>query len=200
MSQFVQTFLTKIKTFGYICFLFVMILVYLHCRKFHKLFLTIWGRFFRMANQVMRSSVRLIEGTKVEAEARGFKVIVDEPEQMGGSNAGMTPVEMLLSALGTCLTVTISMFSKPFHVDIKELRVDVEGDLDPMGAMGNDPEARSGYTDVRVNIHIVSDAPQNRLERLIQMAEQKCPVSDTLRNGVSISASFESASDENATA
>ncbi|GBF12163.1 OsmC family protein [Tepidibacillus infernus] len=144
-----------------------------------------------MANQVMRSTVTLKDGLKVEAESRGFKVIVDEPQQMGGSNLGMTPVELLLSALGSCLTITITMFSKAFHIDIKDLKVDVEGDFDPMGAMGNDPNARSGFTEIRVNIHISSDAPESRIHRLIEMAEQKCPVSDTLRHGVGINAKFE---------
>ncbi|MFV9510643.1 OsmC family protein [Tepidibacillus sp. LV47] len=143
-----------------------------------------------MPNQVFRSSVRLIEGTRVEAEARGFKVTVDEPEQIGGSNQGMTPVELLLSALGSCLSITISLFSKAFHVDIKDLRVEVEGELDPMAAMGKS-DARSGYQNIRVHVHIVSDAPQNRIERLIKMAESKCPVSDTLRVGVTINNSVE---------
>jgi len=138
-----------------------------------------------MPNQVFRSSVRLIEGTRVEAEARGFKVTVDEPEQIGGSNQGMTPVELLLSSLGSCLSITISLFSKAFHVDIQELRLDVEGELDPMAAMGQS-DSRSGYQDIRVNVHIVSDAPQSRIEKLIKMAESKCPVSDTLRVGVTI--------------
>ncbi|WP_339062827.1 OsmC family protein [Tepidibacillus marianensis] len=143
-----------------------------------------------MPNQVFRSSVRLIEGTRVEAEARGFKVTVDEPEQIGGSNQGMTPVELLLSSLGSCLSITISLFSKPFHVDIQELRLDVEGELDPMAAMGQS-EARSGYQDIRVNVHIVSDAPISRIEKLIKMAESKCPVSDTLRVGVTINNNVE---------
>ena len=149
------------------------------------------GGFSKMPNQVFRSSVRLIEGTRVEAEARGFKVTVDEPEQIGGSNQGMTPVELLLSSLGSCLSITISLFSKPFHVEIKDLRVEVEGELDPMAAMSNDPEAHSGYQDIRVHVHIVSDAPANRIERLIKMAESKCPVSDTLRVGVTINNSVE---------
>ncbi len=144
-----------------------------------------------MANQKITSSVSLKEGCQVEVVSRGFKITIDEPAQMGGTNTGMTPVELLLSALGSCLTVTISMFSKHFHVDIKELNVNVEGDLDPMGAMGKDSNAKIGYSDIRINIQIVSDAPKEKIDRLIKMAEEKCPVSDTLRFGAPISATYE---------
>lgn len=139
-----------------------------------------------MANQKMKSAVTLKEGYQVEVKAREFKVVLDEPEQFGGTNAGMTPTELLLSALGSCLTITISMFSKSFHVDIKELKVDIEGELDPMGVMRSDENLRSGFSAIHVNVHIVSDAPQSRIERLVKTAEQKCPVSDTLRTGVPI--------------
>lgn len=144
-----------------------------------------------MANQKFTSTVTLNEGCQVVAESRGFKVIIDEPEQMGGTNTGMTPVELLLSALGSCLTVTISMFSKAFHVDIKDLKVEVEGDLDPSGAMGKNEDVRIGYSSIRINIHVVSDAPRNKIDKLVKMAEEKCPVSDTLKLGAPINASYE---------
>jgi len=41
-------------------------------------------------------------GVKFEAEARGHKIICDQPVSNGGQDAGMTPPELLLAALGTC--------------------------------------------------------------------------------------------------
>src|ERR1700756_2149695 len=37
---------------------------------------------------VHRASVRLDRGLTVEASARGFRLLVDEPEAFGGANAG----------------------------------------------------------------------------------------------------------------
>ena len=39
-------------------------------------------------------------GMQVENEVRGFRTIVDEPKNLGGTDAGMSPVETLLCALG----------------------------------------------------------------------------------------------------
>jgi uncharacterized OsmC-like protein len=50
----------------------------------------------------METTVRFLEGVRFEAESRGLKVICDQPAENGGQNAGMTPPEFLLAALGTC--------------------------------------------------------------------------------------------------
>ncbi|MBE6829194.1 MAG: OsmC family peroxiredoxin, partial [Ruminococcaceae bacterium] len=42
------------------------------------------------------------EGLKVETNARGFKIVLDEPEDLGGTNTGMNPVEAILCSLGAC--------------------------------------------------------------------------------------------------
>lgn len=47
-------------------------------------------------------SKKLPEGLAVESEVRGFKMVLDEPKEMGGTNKGMNPVEALLCALGSC--------------------------------------------------------------------------------------------------
>jgi uncharacterized OsmC-like protein len=36
--------------------------------------------------------------TKTVVETRGFEIIVDEGEELGGTNAGATPVEYVLAA------------------------------------------------------------------------------------------------------
>lgn len=138
-----------------------------------------------MAIQELKATVTLKDGMFVEAESRGFKVHMDEPEQLGGTNKAMNPVEMLLAALGGCLSITISAFSKAAHVNIQDCRVDVTGDLDPEGFLGINKDVRKGLSQIRYNIEIVSDSPEEKINKLMQMVEDRCPVSDTLK-GVEI--------------
>jgi len=52
-----------------------------------------------MAKSTYRAiSRKLPAGLAVESESRGFKVIMDEPTSLGGTNTGMNPVEALLSS------------------------------------------------------------------------------------------------------
>jgi putative redox protein len=50
----------------------------------------------------MEAIIRYTEGVKFEAEARGHKVLCDQPCDNGGEDAGMAPPEFLLVSLGTC--------------------------------------------------------------------------------------------------
>ena len=134
-----------------------------------------------MANQEFKVTTSSKQGLMVEAETRGFKVIMDEPDQMGGSNQGMTPVELLLASLGGCISITIAAFSKAAHVELKDVKVHVSGDLDPDGFMGINKEVRKGFSAVRYEVEIVTDAPEERVQKLMQMVEDRCPVSDTLK-------------------
>ena len=50
---------------------------------------------------ILKASVsKLSDGMQVETSTRGFKILLDEPEELGGTNKGMNPVEAVLGALG----------------------------------------------------------------------------------------------------
>jgi uncharacterized OsmC-like protein len=51
---------------------------------------------------VMETTVHYVAGVRFEAEARGHKILCDQPADNGGSDAGMTPPEFLLASLGAC--------------------------------------------------------------------------------------------------
>ncbi len=50
----------------------------------------------------MEISVEYLDQVRFAAEARGHRVICDQPSDNGGANNGMTPPEFLLTSLGTC--------------------------------------------------------------------------------------------------
>ena len=139
-----------------------------------------------MAKKTLTARTKLIEGLRVETGSRNFSVIMDEPEPMGGSNMGMTPTEFLLNTLGSCLTISISLYSKAFHIDIEDLYVDIEGDIDSDGFLGKNKEVPIGFSDIRLHVHIKANAQEKKIIKLLDMAASKCPVSATLEGGVPI--------------
>jgi len=134
-----------------------------------------------MAVQEFTSIVSVKEGLYVEAESRNFKVYMDEPVQLGGTDRAMSPVELLLSSLGGCLAITIAAFSKSLKIDIKECRVHVTGDLDPDGFLGKNKDVRVGFTQIRYRLELVTDEDESKINKLIDMVKERCPVSDTLK-------------------
>lgn len=134
--------------------------------------------------QTFKSVSQKIEGgLAVESNSRQFKIIIDEPPAMGGSDTGMTPLEALLAALSSCLAITACSFAEPMEIDIQDIRVEVEGDLDPDGFMHGAAGVRTGFQTIRSTMHILSSSPADRLQEFQKFVESRCPVTDTLLHG-----------------
>jgi uncharacterized OsmC-like protein len=68
-----------------------------------------------------------------EAIARGHRVVSDQPPENGGEDQGMTPPELLLSALGTCAGYYAVQYLKArsLSADGLEIRVTADKALQP---------------------------------------------------------------------
>lgn len=134
-----------------------------------------------MAKTTFKADVKLMgKGTYCEGTSRNFTVGIDEPKELGGTDKAMNPVEMLLNALGGCMTICATAFAKQCGVKLKGCNVEVEGDLDPDGFLGKNPNVANGFTEIRYNIIIDSPSPQENIDKLIELIEERCPVGNTL--------------------
>ena len=101
-------------------------------------------------------------------KASGFEITIDEPKESGGTDTGMNPVELVLSALGACKAICASAFAKKFEIDLEDFWVEVEGDLDTDGFM-HLSDVRPGYSDIRYNFHIKTSAHEKRWKNLLPL-------------------------------
>jgi putative redox protein len=69
---------------------------------------------------------RHLGGVQFEVEARGHRVICDQPLGNGGSDIGMTPPEFLLASLATCAGYYAAEYLKMRGLSCKGLAVRVE--------------------------------------------------------------------------
>ncbi len=53
----------------------------------------------------MRITSKYLTGRRFECDVRGHTLVVDQPLESGGADAGPTPPELLVAALGTCVGV-----------------------------------------------------------------------------------------------
>jgi uncharacterized OsmC-like protein len=138
-----------------------------------------------MPKEVFKATAVLQEGVKVDVQARNFHITIDEPPAMGGTDAGMNPVEMVLGALGACQAIVARAYSKKFEVELEDFRVELEGDLDTDGFM-NKSDVRRGYSDIRFSYYIKSSSPKEKINALLDFIEKTCPVEDTIANPVNV--------------
>ncbi len=134
-----------------------------------------------MAKVTFRSTVGWDhEGVRSVASMKGKKLIIDEPAALGGTDQGPNPVELILSALGGCISVVINMLAPKYQVEIKDIRVQVEGDIDLDGFLEKNLDVRPGLQQIRYHVSVDSPAPSENVEKLIRHMERICPVKDTL--------------------
>ncbi|MCF7923604.1 MAG: OsmC family protein [Candidatus Izimaplasma sp.] len=137
-------------------------------------------------NKTYKATVKkLKEGFQVEAEANGFKILFDEPTQMGGTNKGMNPMSGALSVMGACQAVVAFMFAKQKGIDLKDFFVEVEGDMN-MEALMKQTGERTGFKEIRFKMHFDADASEEELTEFSKFIEENCPVSDTFRQGTKL--------------
>jgi len=135
-----------------------------------------------MANLIFKSTAQAQEGLKIECSSRTHKFIVDEAESMGGKDNGMNPLETLLCSLGACKCIVAKSFAKLYHINIKDIKVDLEGTLDPEGFMGVNKSAKIGFSKITTKIYIKADNTEEEIIKYVEYVENHCPIQDTLVN------------------
>ena len=81
----------------------------------------------------MEITVQYLNGVKFEAAARGHRLISDQPVENSGTDAGMSPPELLLASLGTCAMYYAAEYlrARSLAADGLAVRVTAEKALKP---------------------------------------------------------------------
>ena len=119
--------------------------------------------------------------TKTRVKARNFEIIVDEPQQLGGTDEAPNPVEYLAAALAGCLNVTGNVVASEMGIEIRSMKIQFSGELDLRGFMGEEG-VRPGYEWVKVQIEVDSNASKEDLQKWLEEVKRRCPISDNIKN------------------
>lgn len=142
-----------------------------------------------------RTSIKDFYGAGQEDTSRTepFVLDADEPPVLLGTDQGANPVEYVLTALAGCLTTSLIYHAAAQGIKIDEVESRFEGDLDLRGFLGLSENVRNGYENIRVTFKIKSDAPKDKLEELVKLAQKRSPVFDIVSNPVPVSVGLETA-------
>jgi len=135
-----------------------------------------------------RSTIRQFYGAGQEDATRtvDFKLEAGEPAVLLGKDTGPNPAEALLHALAACLTTSLVYVAAARRVPLTRVESTLEGDMDVRGALGISDAYRNGFERVRVNFHIEGEAPAERLQELVNRAQQRSAVFDMVSHGVPV--------------
>lgn len=139
-----------------------------------------------MADLKFRVKAHSENATKTIVKARGFELVVDEPQELGGNNEGANPVEYVLAAWAGCLNVMAHVCAKEFGFELRGVKIDIVGNLNPERLFGTSFEERAGYKEIKATIKPDCDADEVTLEKWKAAISDRCPVGDNLKNATDV--------------
>lgn len=107
---------------------------------------------------------------ETEVEIRQHRLIVDEPEDNGGNDAGPRPSEMLAASLASCTAITVLMYAGRKGWELGDLEVAVDHTA---------PSVHDSPS-FTVEIRTPAELSDEQRERILVIAG-KCPVHRTLK-------------------
>ncbi len=129
---------------------------------------------------VWSASVEWKGAFRSEARIRDFDPVAsDEPAGLGGGDTAPNPVEQLLAALGNCLAVGYAANASAAGIELKQLRIDISGDLDLASFLGVRP-GHAGFDGITAAVHIEADADDDAIAALHERVIGSSPVGHTL--------------------
>ena len=120
-----------------------------------------------------------------------FELDADEPPLLLGEDNGPNPVEYVLTALAACVTTSIVYHAAAKGIKINAMESRLEGDIDLRGFLGISKDVPKGYKEIRMFCKIDADAPEDKLQEIVQLGPTYSPVFDTITRAVPVSVHLE---------
>src|ERR1700740_2539110 len=131
------------------------------------------------------------EGLTCKVETGRALAVAGLHPATGGSGLELCSGDMLLEALVACAGVTLKAVATAIDVPIKSGTVAAEGDLDFRGTLGVAKEAPVGFAQIRLRFDVDTDAPQDKLDQLLQLTAPYCVVYQTIKSGPPVAVSLQ---------
>lgn len=143
-----------------------------------------------MATKTVKTESVLDEKFKLESDVREHHVVVDQPANAGGTDAGPTPLDYLLISLAGCIGTIGRIVAMQKRIALRGMKITVEGDINTDGLLGKPADDPVGFKEIRILADIDADMTAEEKEAFIHEVDARCPVSFNLLNNTPVKVSL----------
>lgn len=118
----------------------------------------------------MKLSVAYLGGTRYDILSDRHRVVTDQPEDGGGADSGMTPVELFVGSLASCVGYFVGQFCAQDDISREGLKVEAEWTM---------AEGQHRIGQIVLAIRLPHRVTSEQRERLLKVAHE-CTVHQSL--------------------
>jgi len=116
----------------------------------------------------------------------GHRLITDEPSEIGGEDLGPDPYTLLLGALGSCISMTVTLYARRKKWPLEQVTVRLRQNRIHARDCQECAQTSEGYVHrIERAVTFTGDLTDEQRERLLEISH-KCPVSKTLSSKIVI--------------
>jgi uncharacterized OsmC-like protein len=128
-------------------------------------------------------------GTEEVARSTDYSIVSDEPTEILGTDHGISPAELVLSALAACLIVGYAANAAALGINLQDIAVEISAGGSLEGFM-NIRNAKPGLESITVEATLTTDAPAESVAELHEYVNAHSPVWDTLARPLRVSSNL----------
>ena len=126
-----------------------------------------------------KAEVKWIEGQHSNGLVRGFSLVQDEPESVGGTSKGPTPTDYFIASVGFCENVIFVRNASLAGLSIESLETVVIGSWDRRGLFEIE-NISPFFKAINVETRVSTKDPTDMVVQVAQETHRRCPVHATL--------------------
>ncbi|MFA5689199.1 MAG: OsmC family protein [Kiritimatiellales bacterium] len=130
------------------------------------------------------------EKFKIEGDANGHKIVIDQPVNAGGTNAGPTPLDYLFAAHAGCLATVARIIAMQKQLPLRGMKITISGDVNLNALLGKPSDDPVGFKGIFIMADIDGDMTLEQKEELLRLADKRCPVSYNLQHATPVKISI----------
>ena len=136
-----------------------------------------------MPEESIVTKLQLIEGYRFQAKSdlEYFPDLIVDETKPEGTGAGPNPTRLLSIAVGHCLSSSLIYCLKKARIPIKRLETIVKTNL----FRNKKGRRRVGSIDIQIKLK-VNEEDKRRLPRCLNLFEDYCTVTQSIRNGIPV--------------
>jgi uncharacterized OsmC-like protein len=112
---------------------------------------------------------------------RDFSFTIDEPEKIGGTNKGPTPLEYVLGAYNGCLQVVVETIARELDIRIANIALESVGTVDRRGMFGT-ADVSPHFQQISTIIDVEIIEGKERVRELQEKLYQRCPMYNLIKD------------------